>query len=254
MNGKIVFGVVLVVMLTALVVQSISSTAQTTSVPIDKLHLVGEGLMINKDEPRDFSFFRIGIATVKARVGNETVKVIRGIMNVEGIVYRLNVTSISNDTFTAEIYYNNSLVGSMTMSSVLKGDKITWVGDASIDGKDLTVYILEFPRLFKPLEIREKVKEYCDEKPSECRGIGPNYCDKLEDHDCRVKITRWCEEHLDDTRCKALAQEIGKSLPSTPEASTLQQMFQYQVQSRFCTRYPEVCAQTLVQRISRRGR
>jgi len=239
-----------------LLVLTIATTvmAQPVPVSVDRLHLVGEGLMINKDEFRDFSFFKIGIATVKARIGDETVKVTRGLMIVEGQVYTLNVTSISNDSFTADIYYNKGLVGSMSMSSVLKGDKITWVGDATIGDKFLLVYILEFPRLFKPLEIREKVKEYCDEDPARCVGIGPNYCDKLEDHDCRVKIIRWCESRIDDTRCKALAKEIGKSLPPTPEASTLQQTFQHQVQSRFCEQNPAICAQPLVQRILRRGR
>jgi|GEM_PF-3524854 len=236
----------------ALVMLVAVTTAQPISVSIDKLHMVGVGLLIDKFDARDFSLFRIGIATVKARINNQTIKVIRGIMIVEGEIYRLNISIVTNDTFTADIYSNNTLIGNMIMSAVLKGDKIVWIGDAVINNKDLTVYILEFPRLFKPFEIREKVKEYCDEKPSECVGIGPNYCDKLEDHDCRVKIVRWCEKHLDDTRCKALATEIGKSLPVTPEASTLQRMFQHQVQSRFCAQYPSLCAQTLMKRIAGR--
>jgi hypothetical protein len=234
---------ILLVMLVA------TATAQPIPVSIDKLHLVGIGLLIDKFEPRDFSLFRIGIATVKARVGNETIKVTRGIMIVEDTIYKLNVSSVTNDTFVADIYANDTIVGTLAVSAVLKDGRIVWVGDATINNKDLTVYILEFPRLFRPLEVREKVKEYCDERPSECAGIGPNYCDKLEDHDCRVKIVRWCEHHLDDTRCKALAKEIGKSLPVTPEASTLQQMFQHQVQSRFCTQYPSLCAQTLMKRL-----
>lgn len=251
MYKKIILAGVLVA---TLAIVATAQTSQITPVSIDKLHIVGEGLMINKEEYRDFSFFRIGIATVKARIGNETVKVIRGVMNVEGQTYRLNVTLISNDSFAADIYYNQSLVGNMIMSSVMKGDKIAWVGDATINGKDLLVYILEFPRLFKPVEIREKVKEYCEENPGRCVGIGPNYCDNIQDHDCRVKIVRWCENHTDDTRCKALAIGIGKTLPSTPEASQLQLTFMHRVQSKFCGDNPELCAQTLVARITKRGR
>jgi hypothetical protein len=231
-----------------------AAVAQPIPVSIRKLHLIGEGLMINKDNFFDFSSFRIGVATVKARIDNETVNITRGIMLVEGEIYRLVVKEFTNDTFVADIYYNNSVVGSMSLNSVLKGDKIAWVGDASIGDKQLLVYILEFPRLFKPFEIREVVKEYCEKKPSECVGIGPNYCDKLEDHDCRVKIIRWCKEHIDDTRCKALAKEIGKAFPATSEGLSLQQIFQQQAQKSFCNKHPEACTQTLITRIVRRGR
>jgi hypothetical protein len=252
-TNKIILAGVLVAVLAITAIAQISPI-EPTPVSIDKLHLVGEGLIIDPENLRDFSFFRIGIATVNARVDNETVKVIRGVMNIEGKIYRLTVTNVSTGSFTADIYYNKTLVGSMTAESVAKGDKIAWVADVTLNGTPLTAYILEFPRLFKPLEIKEKVKEYCEKEPAKCVGIGPNYCDKIDDHDCRVKIVRWCENHTDDTRCKALAIQIGKVLPATPEASTLQSTFQQKVQSKFCKDNPEACAQTIVERILKRGR
>jgi hypothetical protein len=62
-------------------------------------------------------------------------------MNVEGKVYHLNGTMVLVDTFIADIYYNNNKVGEVAMSSILKDNKIAWIGDATMDSKDLLVYI-----------------------------------------------------------------------------------------------------------------
>jgi hypothetical protein len=96
-------------------------------------YIMGAGVMINKDEPRDFSTF-----TANLIITDETVS---GIMNIEGRVYHLNGTMIFGDTFKADIYYNGSKVSDITMSRITKDNKIAWIGDAIMDSKDLLVYI-----------------------------------------------------------------------------------------------------------------
>jgi predicted ribosomally synthesized peptide with SipW-like signal peptide len=96
-------------------------------------YIMGAGVMINKDEPKDFSTFTANLII--------TDKTVSGTMNVEGKVYHLNGTMVLVDTFIADIYYNNNKVGEVAMSSILKDNKIAWIGDATMDSKDLLVYI-----------------------------------------------------------------------------------------------------------------
>jgi len=96
-------------------------------------YIMGAGVMINKDNFLDFSTF-----TANLIITDETVS---GTMNVEGKVYHLNGTMDSVDTFIADIYYNNNKVGWVVMCSILKDNKIAWIGDASMNSEQLMVYI-----------------------------------------------------------------------------------------------------------------
>ena len=230
-----------IALLTLAIATPVISQTIVSSIKINKLHAIGEGILINKADLTDFSFVKIGIATVKVVADNETLMQVKGIMKIDNETYRLNVTNLSTSDITADIYYNTTYVGNMTLSSTLKYNRVVWVGDATINGEDFKVYILETGRNFVGEEIREKVKEYCEEHPVICQGIGPNYCDKLIDPSCREKIINWCLNNTDDTRCKALA------LNATLSAGTqLENITKEKIVSKFCGEHPVICSRPAV--------
>ena len=235
--------ILIAVLILTLAIPAIGQTI-VPSIKINRLHVIGEGLLISKTDLTDFSFLKMGIATVNVVAGNETLMQVRGVMKIDNETYRLNVTNLTSSYFSADVYYNTTNVGIITLSSTLKNNRVVWVGDASINGEDFKVYILEAERNFAGEEIREKVKEYCENHPAICKGIGPNYCDKLTDTSCKEKIVNWCLNNTDDTRCKALA------LNTTLSAGTqLANITRENVQSKFCESHPIICSRPAVRRV-----
>jgi len=215
---------------------------------IYRIVIVGEGIAINPENLDEFSMIRTVVGRVYIRVLNKTLKVSRGLLLVDGEKYILkNITVTTDNGVTAEIYQNNSKVGTLEVYPVLKGRRVIWVGEISIDSKTLKVYIVEIPRMFKPVEIKEKVREYCEEHPAKCKGIGVTGCESLSDASCREKIIEWCEEHQDDARCRALALKAKEILPNVPKEPKIEQ-FKERIKerlksSRYCIDNPESCAQ-----------
>lgn len=246
---------ILIALLTLFIAIPVIGQTIVPSIKINKLHVIGEGLLINKADMTDFSFLKIGIATVDVVTGNETLEQVKGIMKIDNETYRLNVTNLTSSYFAADVYYNTTNVGSMTLSSTLKNNRVVWVGDASINSEDFKVYILEAERNFNAEEIKDKVKEYCNNHPVMCKGIGSNYCDKLTDLSCKEKIVNWCLNNTDDTRCKALALNTTLSEGEQQNQELQQQERQLEnvtresVQSKFCENHPIICSRPAVRKV-----
>jgi len=229
-----------------------------TEIKIHKIVVIGEGIAINPDNLDEFSLIRTVVGRVYVRILNKTLKVSRGLLLVDGEKYILkNITVATDNGVTAEIYQNNSKVGSLEAYPVLKGRRVVWVGEISIDSKILKVYIVEIPRMFRAAEIKEKVKEYCEEHPAKCKGIELTGCESLNDTSCREKVIEWCKEHQDDVRCRVLALRAKEILPNVPKAPKLEQ-FKERIRerlesSKYCIDNPESCAQIpIVQKIRER--
>ncbi len=227
-------------------------------VKIHKIVIVGEGIAVNPDNLDEFSLIRTVVGRVYVIVLNKTLKVSRGLLFVDGEKYILkNITVSTDNSVVAEIYQNRSKVGSLKAYPVLKGKRVVWVGEMFIDSKILKIYIVETPRTFRPVEIKEKVKEYCEEHPSKCKGIGLTGCESLNDTSCREKIIEWCKEHQDDVRCRALALRAKEILPNVPKMPKLEE-FKERIRERlktnkYCIDNPESCTQIpIVQKIRER--
>ena len=255
MKTKHILSVIVTLVLVAPSLAQIPGQFRPPMIPvkIKKIVIVGSGIAIDTENLDSFSFVRLIVGRVWVKVNNETLDVSRGIMFVDDTKYVLNITR-TNDTVEAKIYYNDTEVGELSTYSVLKGNRVVWVGDITIDSAKLKVYIIEHPRVFKPQEIKEKVKEFCERHPERCKGIGPNYCDKLEDKDCREKIVEWCKENIDDARCRALAQQVGKILPNYPELHQIREKLQERTQAtRYCALHPDECIpKPIIERIRER--
>jgi hypothetical protein len=106
------------------------------------------------------------------------------------------------------VYDNETLVGSISLTSYPKGDTEIWAGTLTLNGTAYNAYVIQAKRVAKPLEKAENVKEYCTNNPEKCKAVmkavGQILCDPSTDGNCRDKIKTFCEAHPDDSRCKNL--------------------------------------------------
>ncbi|MCS7134907.1 MAG: hypothetical protein NZ893_00505, partial [Candidatus Aenigmarchaeota archaeon] len=141
-------------------------------------------------------------------------------------------------------------VGTISLVLVEKNETSIWTGKLTLHGKEYSIYILEGKRQFQRNELKEKVREYCDERDENCvkiaKGIGNRFCEKVYDQSCREKISEFCEQNPDDPRCRAIAKnfcanntedircrdllkEVCKTTPNDPRCL------------EYCEQNPELC-------------
>jgi len=169
----------------------------------------GSGLAIYQSDPMDFELIRIGIAGVKFVSGENETIVKAGILHFGETKYRLRDVVIGNGSATANIYYNDSQVGTIAVDSYAKGDREVWAGTLTLNDKTYNTYIIQVPKIMRAVEKAERTFEYCKNNPVRCRAVmkavGNIICNpEAENVSCRDKIKTFCEEHPDDRRCKAL--------------------------------------------------
>jgi hypothetical protein len=169
-------------------------TQRNVRARIKTLGAFGNGLAVSEDSPMEFELIKIGVAKLKVGLADEETEVKTGILYFGEDKYRLRNVVIGNGSASADIYLNDTQVGSISLNSYPKGDKEVWAGQAK--------------RLVKPLEKAEKTFEYCKNNPDKCnaamKAVGQIVCDPVTDGNCRNRIKNFCEQYPDDNRCKAL--------------------------------------------------
>ena len=169
---------------------------------------LGNGLAISQSNPLDFQLLKIGVAGVSLAYSGseETVKI--GVLYFGEDKYRLKNATLGNGTASANVYDNETLVGSISLTSYPKGDTEIWAGTLTLNGTAYNAYVIQAKRDAKPVEKAENVKEYCTNNPEKCKAVmkavGQILCDPATDGNCRDKIKTFCEAHPDDSRCKKL--------------------------------------------------
>jgi hypothetical protein len=175
---------------------------------ITRIGVLGKGIAISTADPLDFKMVKIGLIEVRVELDNKTITAERGLLWLDENKYQLRNASISNSSVAADVYLNDSYIGSLTLALVPRNDTDVWAGKLAMDGKEYNVYILEGKRGFLKHEFKQKVKEACKEGDEDCRqiakGIGNRFCEKVEDPSCREKIAEFCEQNPDDQRCQAI--------------------------------------------------
>ncbi|NIO22889.1 MAG: hypothetical protein GTN38_02580 [Candidatus Aenigmarchaeota archaeon] len=176
---------------------------------IHTLGAFGNGLAISEDDPMDFELIRIGMAAIKVELADQEKTVKAGVLHFADEKYRLRDVVIGNGSVTANIYLNDTQVGSLSLDSYPKGEKELWAGTMTLNGKTYNVYLIQGRRVVKAVEKAQKAFEYCRNNPERCRAamqaIGRNViCDPVTDENCRERIRTFCESNPEDARCKAL--------------------------------------------------
>jgi hypothetical protein len=171
---------------------------------------LGYGLAVLQSNPMEFELIKIGVAKVSVGLTEEDEEIISlGRLYFGETKYKLKEVVIGNGTATANIYdMNDTQKGSISLTSYPKGDREVWAGTMALNGANYNVYIIQAPRIWKPLEKAEKAFEYCKNNPDKCKAamkaVGQILCDPETNTSCRDKIKSFCEQYPDDSRCKAL--------------------------------------------------
>ena len=193
---------VLSLLATAVIAQEATPTlisAQTVSV--NAYVVLGRGIAANPDDPMDFMIVKIGIGKVRSSTANMTI----GVLKLDEELYRLRDVAVADGQATGNIYKDDAEVGSFDVASVMKGDTEIWAGTMTL-GTSYNLYIIEGVRPIKASELREKVVEYCNaNEDANCADRLTNYCqNNPDDTRCRALYRAWClrDDNMDDTRCR----------------------------------------------------
>ncbi|MBS3054987.1 MAG: hypothetical protein J4452_00655 [Candidatus Aenigmarchaeota archaeon] len=230
-------------------VASISLAQESLKPRIKTLVVLGRGIVTSSD-PANFKMLKVGIAKVIVSLGGNETELAAGILHLDSDGYRLRNIQTTNDTASADIYLNDTMIGTLSISSTLKGDHLIWFGTIKINDQNWNAYILESERKAKPEEAAEKIEDLCESSPERCkdiaRGIGNRFCEKVEDRSCREKIREYCNENPTDERCKSVFRLFCKD--NLEDERCRKELKEFCVDNstdercvRFCIKYPKVC-------------
>jgi len=238
-------------------------------VKIRSLFLVGKGVAVSPLDPLDFKLAEIGIAKVTGN--NITIKV--GILKLDDEKYRIrNVTREEGKIF-GYIYLNKTKIGEFELNAVIKKYTEVWAGTLNLNGKNYYLYILQGVRKIKPVELKEKIAEYCkvnkndpncrarisefcknNPSDSRCRAIFRNYCiNNSEDMRCREYIIEYCKENPEKKICRLIAlRRSAKFCEKHPNSrfclEISKELVDYCLKHpntercrKFCAKYPDRC-------------
>lgn len=205
---KKLFALAIALLVIGVLAVASASAQQNVRARIKTLGAFGNGLAVSQDNSMEFELIKVGIAGVKVGLADEETSVKVGILHFGEDNYRLKDIVIGNGSVTANIYLNDTQVGSISLNSYPKGDKEVWAGTLELNGETYNAYVLQANRVVKPLEKAEKAFEYCKNNPEKCKAVmkavGQIVCDPVTDGNCRDRIRNFCEQYPDDNRCKAL--------------------------------------------------
>ncbi|MFH8092925.1 MAG: hypothetical protein QXM38_03220 [Candidatus Aenigmatarchaeota archaeon] len=178
---------------------------------IARIATVGKGLAISTTDNFEFYIIKVGMMKVKLTYEKQNITKDVGLLWVDDQKYQLKDINITQDAATANIYLNNTHVGSLNLVLVKKGETFVWVGKMTIDKVEYNVYIVEGKRGFHKNEILLRVRE-CGDEDENCKeiakGIGNRFCEKINTTSCREKIAEFCEQNQEDPRCVAIMKSF----------------------------------------------
>ena len=215
--------------------------------------ILGKGIAVSTDNPKDFGLLKIGLAKVTIALAGEETDVKVGVLVLDGIKYHLRNIDANESNASADVYLNDSKVGSLQVELVTKNDTDFWIGSLNLNSKNYNMYVLDAERRAKPEEVGEKVKDVCKESPEKCeevaKGIGNRFCDKVDDESCREKIEEFCKENPEDSRCVGVFREFcSKHLEDSRCRTMLKSLCVTQPDLKaceeFCEKFPVSCGGT----------
>ena len=200
--------------------------------------LLGKGIAVLPSDLNAFKIVKVGIGTVRVYLLGEYTDITIGVMYLDDQKYVLKDVVISNGSVTAKVYLNETMVGSLSASSVIKGDAAVWAGTLSVSDATYYLYILEASRPIKPAELKQKVSEYCSETDdSKCTSNIDEFCaNNPTDTRCLALFKAYCltRNNMDDARCR----EFMNSLCQNNSESENCTAFIIQTSGAYCAAHP----------------
>lgn len=184
-----------------------SIRATKVVMPVKKLHLVGYGLIISTTNPMDFMSAKTAAGIVKIRTPDGIKERSLGVLILDNKKYRLKNVVLEDETLTADIYdrAGENQAGKFTLNKYERPGRTVWAGPFELNDATYNAYFLGMVRNFKPIEILDKVANYCEDNPTseKCKTI----VDCGNNPDCKARISNFCQNNLDNEKCKELQKE-----------------------------------------------
>jgi hypothetical protein len=197
--------------------------------PIHRLHVIGTGLSINAEDPMDFTHAKVVVGAVRIKKAvvsaeeettEETVKFVVkriGVLMLDKKRYHLRNVAVREGEISADIFdpkevtateTEKTAIGQIYVKRYEKPGRDIWAGAMELNGESFNVYFLGVHRKFKPIEVAEKVGEYCRKHPENerCRvaaKIVKTAC-KEKPWLCKQRITEFCSKNPENEKCVAL--------------------------------------------------
>jgi hypothetical protein len=220
---------------------------------IKTLGVLGEGLAISSTNSADFKVVRIGIAKVSVEIAGTSNDLTVGVLFLDSDKYAVKNISQNNDTASGDIYLNNTQVGSLSLSRVVKPGRDVWYGTLNVNSVSYYAYIVQAPRSEKASEAAANIKDLCSDNPEKCastatsiKGIG-NICNKENSNNCSNKIQQYCSNHPTDQRCVSLFRVYCSEHMEDERCITELKLFCSKNPNNenckdFCSKHPNVCS------------
>jgi hypothetical protein len=177
------------------------------AVSVDKVQVIGRGIVVNPSDVADFSFLKIVIANVIVEeLDNEEFGL--GVMFLDEDKYKLKDVEAGEDSASADVYSGEDNVGTIKLTRISKPGGEVWAGILSIHGTDKFAYVLTAKREFDDDEKKGKIGEFCSENPEKCAADARQVCQTNPDSEpCRKVLRQYCAENPDDVRCRHFTGE-----------------------------------------------
>ncbi|MFH1240113.1 MAG: hypothetical protein V1672_02755 [Candidatus Diapherotrites archaeon] len=182
-------------------------SANVVKMPVKKLHLVGHGLVINTADPMEFMSAQVAAGIVRVRNSRSVEEISLGVLTLDDNKYRLKNVMLEDGKLTADIYDNTgeNQVGDFTLNKYERPGRNVWAGSLTLSDAEYNAYFLGIARTLKPVEVAQKVGEYCGENSDNvlCKKVVD--CGNAEE--CKARVSDFCENNSEDAKCKALQKE-----------------------------------------------
>ncbi|MCK4428839.1 MAG: hypothetical protein KAU95_00575, partial [Candidatus Aenigmarchaeota archaeon] len=206
---------------------------------IKTLVMIGKGLATSPEDPKDFMIVKAGVAVI--RVNNATGTAVTkglGVMFLDEEKFRIRDVAKEEGKISGYLYKNKTKKGEFSVFSVIKGRTEVWVGTLTLDSKTYHLYILEAPRKIKPVELKEKISDYCRANKNDlnCNERMPEYCkNNPDDARCKEIFREYCVNNLDDTRCREYIKGYCEEHPEMENC----RMFVVKRTASYCKEHPD---------------
>jgi hypothetical protein len=231
-------------------VNGVATPTALVARPITRLHLVGNGIAINSDNPMDFMHAKavIGAVRVRRHAGTEEaaettettaagenaggawiVKRI-GILFLDGTAYRLRNVEVSADEISADIYEKRltvapldtdtnentttggyEKVGELKVARYEKPGRDIWAGELSLGDTLYNAYFIGVKRRFKLVEAAKKIGSYCENHPDDERCSSVVAECAQNPRGCKARVVNYCKENPKDRRCVSLKRHYCRN-------------------------------------------
>ncbi|MCD6434069.1 MAG: hypothetical protein J7L14_00475 [Candidatus Diapherotrites archaeon] len=181
--------------------------------PIRVVHVAGSGIVVSAEEP--MLFYKAKIIGAAINIKGKPRRL--GLLSLDNKRFVLKEISASMESFDANVYDKNGLMGQISLARYEKPGKDVWAGKLVLEEKGYYVYIVANSRTFTALERVHNIVDFCTktsaEKLPECKWV--EKCkENPHSETCERLIERFCLKHLDDERCRVL---LKKKCEENPE-------------------------------------